>query len=79
MTEKAEEIPLSVSAVTVAVATYTAKDVSVHNTPTDLWLIVDKEIFNVSEFQDEHPGGKKSASDTPHPAASVVGIVSRKC
>jgi cytochrome b involved in lipid metabolism len=39
---------------------YTTKDVSSHNKPDDLWLVVGGDIFNVTKFQHEHPGGAKS-------------------
>ena len=40
--------------------TYAAGDVAQHNKPDSLWIIVDEDVYDVTEFQDEHPGGKKS-------------------
>lgn len=34
-----------------------AKDVSKHNTPEDLWIVVDGEVYDMTEFTPEHPGG----------------------
>ena len=40
--------------------TYTLKDVARHNSPEDLWIIIDNEVYNVSSFRHEHPGGAES-------------------
>ncbi|GAB7338337.1 hypothetical protein MBLNU457_4645t2 [Dothideomycetes sp. NU457] len=40
-------------------ATYSKSDVSSHNKPDSLWIIVDDDVYDLSKFQDEHPGGKK--------------------
>ncbi|PMD28478.1 cytochrome b5, partial [Hyaloscypha hepaticicola] len=42
--------------------TYTRAKVSTHNTPTSLWIIINNEIYDVTEFQKTHPGGDKSFS-----------------
>ena len=33
-----------------------------HRTTTDMWIIIDGEVFDVTLFQHEHPGGAKSMS-----------------
>jgi hypothetical protein len=40
--------------------TYEAGDVAQHNKPDNLWIIIDEDVYDVTKFQDEHPGGKKS-------------------
>lgn len=40
--------------------TFKASDVASHNKPTDLWIIVDEDVYDLTKFQEEHPGGKKS-------------------
>ncbi|KAI9148381.1 hypothetical protein HJFPF1_12212 [Paramyrothecium foliicola] len=40
--------------------TFTVHDVSRHNKATDIWLIVDRDVYDVTDFQHEHPGGVKS-------------------
>lgn len=34
--------------------------VASHNKPDNLWIIVDEDVYDLTKFQDEHPGGKKS-------------------
>ena len=54
--------------------TYARAEVSTHNTPTSLWIIINNGIYDVSEFQKTHPGGDKSMSpftipfSTPSPS-----------
>lgn len=46
---------------------YSKADVASHSKPDNLWIIVDDDVYDLSKFQDEHPGGKKSA--WPHHAS----------
>jgi hypothetical protein len=39
--------------------TLNASDVASHNKATDLYIIVDEDVYDLTKFQDEHPGGKK--------------------
>ncbi|ROV93473.1 hypothetical protein VSDG_06789 [Cytospora chrysosperma] len=39
--------------------TFSASDVASHKTPDSLWIIVDQDIYDVTKFQEDHPGGKK--------------------
>jgi hypothetical protein len=39
---------------------FSAADVASHKTASDLWIIVDEDVYDLTNFQDEHPGGKKS-------------------
>ncbi|KAG4418751.1 hypothetical protein IFR04_008113 [Cadophora malorum] len=39
--------------------TFTTADVAAHNTGKDLYIIVDEDVYDLTTFQDEHPGGKK--------------------
>ncbi len=39
---------------------YTTKQVAEHNKPEQgLWIIVDSDVYDITEFVDEHPGGVK--------------------
>lgn len=44
-----------------------ADEVSRHNTPSDLWIVVEDAVWDVSSFAPEHPGGvaRKSWRSTP--------------
>jgi cytochrome b involved in lipid metabolism len=37
--------------------TYTWDEVRQHTSPGDLWLVIDKKVYDVSRWMDEHPGG----------------------
>ncbi|KAH6668143.1 acyl-CoA dehydrogenase [Plectosphaerella plurivora] len=39
--------------------TFTTGDVASHNKPDDLFIIVDGDVYDLTKFQDDHPGGKK--------------------
>ncbi|KAK0267024.1 hypothetical protein LTR35_016601 [Friedmanniomyces endolithicus] len=39
--------------------TLLASDVASHNKPDNLWVIVDEQVYDLTKFQEEHPGGKK--------------------
>lgn len=43
-------------------ATFSVADVAQHNKSTDLYIIVDEDVYDMTSFQNEHPGGKKSKS-----------------
>lgn len=38
-------------------------EVSNHNTPDDCWIVVDNQVWDVTNFLDEHPGGSASESE----------------
>ncbi|KAJ9467177.1 Cyclohexane-1-carbonyl-CoA dehydrogenase [Diplonema papillatum] len=37
--------------------TFTEADVAAHNTETDMWLIIDGDVFDITKFVKFHPGG----------------------
>ena len=37
--------------------TFSKKEVMSHNKPGDAWIIVNKKVYNVSNFAENHPGG----------------------
>ncbi|GAB0136180.1 hypothetical protein EsDP_00004492 [Epichloe bromicola] len=39
--------------------TFTTSDVASHNKGDDMYIIVDGDVYDITKFQDEHPGGKK--------------------
>ncbi|KAJ9656873.1 hypothetical protein H2201_008395 [Coniosporium apollinis] len=38
---------------------FSKDDVAAHKKPDDLWIIVDEDVYDLTKFQEEHPGGKK--------------------
>jgi len=43
-----------------ALKEYTLDDVSKHNKEDDCWVIVNGQVLNVTDFLEDHPGGKKA-------------------
>ncbi|KAE9369096.1 cytochrome b5 [Stipitochalara longipes BDJ] len=46
------------SAKKVELPIYTEEEAARHNTPEDIWIIVNGNVYNFSEFQYVHPGGR---------------------
>ncbi|MCJ1466863.1 hypothetical protein MMC07_005484 [Pseudocyphellaria aurata] len=38
---------------------FSQADVAAHKKPDDLWVIVDEDVYDLTKFQAEHPGGQK--------------------
>lgn len=36
--------------------TFSVSDVASHNKPDNLYIIVDDDVYDLTKFQDEHPG-----------------------
>ena len=41
---------------------YSIDEVSKHNNENDLWIIINKKVYDVTNYIDNHPGGKKMFS-----------------
>ena len=39
---------------------FTAAEVAAHSTESDLWVILDSKVYDVTEFASKHPGGAKA-------------------
>ena len=53
MTRENQKLPRGVR-VTMS---YTRAQVHEHRTKDDLWLVIDGKVYDVTMFQEEHPGG----------------------
>lgn len=42
---------------------YTLKEVEEHKADGDLWIVVHDRVYDVTKFQDEHPGGEEVLKD----------------
>lgn len=50
--------PQDTNQVEVANKTFSLEEVAKHATPDDCWLILDRKVYEVTEFIPTHPGGK---------------------
>jgi cytochrome b involved in lipid metabolism len=48
---------------TVAATGIAMAVVAEHNTSTDCWLVIDNNIYNVTDYIPNHPGGEKEIAD----------------
>ena len=46
--------------------TFSKEEVAGHKTPQDLFIIVDDDVYDMTQFQSEHPGGQKSGLPYVH-------------
>jgi len=42
--------------------TFSTSDVASHNKPTDLYIIIDEDVYDLSTFADDHPGTFKECT-----------------
>lgn len=42
---------------------YTIEEVQKHNTTDDLWIVYNGQVYDVSQYLDEHPGGEEVIVD----------------
>ncbi|KAL7310875.1 hypothetical protein PS15m_010312 [Mucor circinelloides] len=55
---------------------FSYEEVSKHNTRNDLYMIIDKKVYDITKFLDEHPGGdeiliEEGAKDASGPFEDV--------
>lgn len=43
------------------------EEISKHNTPEDCWIVVDGNVWDLTEFAPEHPGAPESMQTTRSP------------
>ncbi|PIZ99097.1 MAG: hypothetical protein COX77_02540 [Candidatus Komeilibacteria bacterium CG_4_10_14_0_2_um_filter_37_10] len=50
---------------------YTLSDVAKHSSPTDCWLAVNGQVYNVTSYVTQHPGGEKILNGCGKDASSM--------
>lgn len=45
---------------------FSQSDVASHSKSDDIWIIINNDVFDVTKFQDTHPGGKKGMKAFPY-------------
>lgn len=87
---EASEAVSSAKAEITAGATYTLDDVAAHSSSGDCWVAIDGKVYDLTKWEDQHPGGKDKIvqlcgtdatsafsgqhSDQPAPNAALLGF-----
>ena len=59
---------------------FTTEEVASHGKKDDLYVVVDEDVYDLTQFQSEHPGGQKSTYSHRHGGTtSRVLIDSQSC
>lgn len=51
---------------------YSKNEISQHTTDGDMWVIIDNAVYDLSSFQELHPGGKKGVFSLNSPGLSYL-------
>jgi cytochrome b involved in lipid metabolism len=58
--------------------TYTTSEVAKHNSASDCWFIVNNNVYNVTDYENAHPGGSQNIIDYCGTDATVAYTSMRK-
>ena len=50
-------------------ATYSLAEVARHNRPSDLWLVIDGDVYDLTDFAEMHPGPSLMHAPPPPPSS----------
>mmetsp|Transcript_11289 Transcript_11289/g.13953 ORF Transcript_11289/g.13953 Transcript_11289/m.13953 type:complete len:141 (-) Transcript_11289:1642-2064(-) len=53
----------------------TRKDVAKHNNPDDAWIIIHGKVYDVTEWELDHPGGDKILMNVGHDSTELFEAV----
>jgi len=53
-------------------------EVTKHNSENDLWTVVDGQVFDLTEFAPEHPGGSDSTKFLPTSDHHMADLLNRQ-
>jgi L-lactate dehydrogenase (cytochrome) len=54
-----------------------AQQISSHKTADDCWVVVDNQVWDVTDFLEEHPGGSTGKGSTRCMKKSAANITSQ--
>ncbi|GAA5796357.1 cytochrome b5-like heme/steroid binding domain-containing protein [Helicostylum pulchrum] len=56
----------------MSVKLYSYEEIAKHNTRSDLWMVIDGKVYDITPFTDEHPGGEEVLIDEGAKDASTA-------
>lgn len=59
------------STTNVAITSYALTDVAQHNTKTDCWMAIDSQVYDVTDYVGQHPGGNNILQGCGKDASSL--------
>lgn len=45
--------------------TFSKEDVASHSKPDNLWVVIDEDVYDLTQFQEEHPGMSYVCGELP--------------
>lgn len=57
---------------------FSKDDVAAHKKPDDLWIIVDEDVYDLTNFQEEHPGKHTDSLETDYRRMANMSQAARR-